>query len=51
MEYSFSPRGRAEESAFAKGRGGCVVGVCPKRLPFALLLRDTLVAYYFCDVV
>lgn len=43
MKYSFFARGRAEESAFAKGRGVCIVGVCPKRLPFALLVRDALV--------
>ncbi len=47
MEYSFFPRGRAKESAFAKGRGVCMVGVCPKRLPFWPLLRDTLVGVLF----
>lgn len=44
MEYSFFASPWAEESAFAKGRGVCIASACPKRLPFALLVRDTLVS-------
>jgi hypothetical protein len=44
MEYSFSPRARAKENRIAKGRGVCIVGVCPKFLPFSVLAYDTLVS-------
>jgi hypothetical protein len=44
MEYSFFASPWAEENPIARGRGVRIVGVCPKRLPFALLVRDALVS-------